>query len=116
MKLNRFALLMVMALLLVGTMGAVVIRTGIAAANSVEDSETPIGGDALTQASTAALDHLGSGRVTETELGDEQGYYEVEVTLEDGRQVDVHLDENFNILSQESDAGLPDDLGETNDH
>ena len=33
------------------------------------------------------------GTVTETGVGDDEGYYEVQVTLDDGSQVDVHLDE-----------------------
>ena len=30
-------------------------------------------------------------------------YYEVEVTREDGTQVDVQLDENFNVVATEGD-------------
>jgi hypothetical protein len=61
------------------------------------EKETPITGSDLEQASAAALDHLGEGRVTDTEVGDEESYYEVEVTLDDGTQVDVQLDESFNM-------------------
>jgi hypothetical protein len=42
---------------------------------------------------------VGGGTVTETEVGDEQGYYEVEVTRADGSRLDVHLDERFAVLS-----------------
>ena len=107
LKLNRFMAPMILVLLLVGALGAIVIR--IAVANGADDGEPPITGDALTQASAAALDYLGGGRVTETEVGDEDGYYEVEVTFDDGRQVDVHLDQNFNVLGQEADAETPGD-------
>jgi len=72
------------------------------------DSETPITGDALERASEAALAHTGSGRVTDTEAGDEEGAYEVEVTLDDGTQVDVHLDADFNVIGDEAE-GAPDD-------
>jgi uncharacterized membrane protein YkoI len=76
----------------------------IAGAGGDDDgSEKPIAGDALDKASAAALDHTGGGRVTETEVGDEEGYYEVEVTRGDGSQVDVHLDRGFNVLSQAGD-------------
>jgi hypothetical protein len=68
-----------------------------------DENETPISGDALTKATEAALAHTGGGRVTETEVGDEDSYYEVEVTLGDGRQVDVQLDEDFKVVSSESD-------------
>ncbi len=33
--------------------------------------------------------------VTGTEVGDEESYYEVEVTKADGSQVDVQLNDNF---------------------
>ncbi len=68
-----------------------------------DETEVPITGTALEKASAAALAYTGGGRVTETEVGDEESYYEVEVTLEDGSQVDVQLDEDFNVVSSESD-------------
>ena len=58
---------------------------------------------ALDQASEAALDHTGGGRVTGTEVGDEESFYEVEVTRDDGSQVDVQLDESFNVVGDEAD-------------
>jgi hypothetical protein len=68
------------------------------------DSDEPITGPALEQASRAALDHLGEGRVTDTEVGDEESYYEVEVTLDDGTEIDVQLDENFNVVGSEAEG------------
>ena len=47
--------------------------------------------------------HRRGSRVTETEVGDEESYYEVEVTLDDGSQVDVQLDEQFNVVGGEAD-------------
>ena len=82
---------------------------GIAAASGGDDNEAPITGDALDKASTAALEHTGEGRVTETEVGDEESYYEVEVTLDDGSQVDVQLDRQFNVVSNEVDHDDVDD-------
>jgi hypothetical protein len=76
---------------------------GIAVAGGGADNEAPITGDALDKASAAALDHTGEGRVTETEVGDEESYYEVEVTLDDGSQVDVQLDRSFNVVGSEGD-------------
>ena len=67
------------------------------------DDDQPITGAAREQASAAALQHTGGGRVTETEVGDEESYYEVEVTLDDGSQVDVQLDQNFHVVGQKSD-------------
>ncbi len=86
------------AVMLLAVGGAVVATTG------GDDDEVPITGDALERASSAALEHLGEGRVTETEVGDEESYYEVEVTLEDGTQVDVQLDEGFNVVGSETDG------------
>ena len=76
---------------------------GIAAANSPDTggddaSDTPITSPDLERASAVALEHTGGGRVTGTEVGDEESYYEVEVTLDDGSQVDVQLDEGFNVV------------------
>lgn len=74
-----------------------------------DDNESPITGDALRSASDAALAHTGEGTVSETEVGDEDSYYEVEVTLESGRQVDVQLDEDFNVVDVHDDIESPDD-------
>jgi hypothetical protein len=85
---------------------AAAIGGGIAAtAGAGGDEDTPpITGSDLDRASAAALEATGEGRVTETEAGDEEGAYEVEVTLDDGSQVDVHLDEDFNVISSENDG------------
>jgi hypothetical protein len=68
------------------------------------ETETPITGDALTRASAVALDYTGEGTVTGTEVGDEDSYYEVEVTLENGNQVDVQLDEDFAVVDSTTDS------------
>lgn len=70
--------------------------------------EKAIAGDARSQAISAALKHTGGGNATETEVGDEEGAYEVEVSRADGSQVDVHLNSDFKVISQVSD----DDSGE----
>ena len=49
-----------------------------------DEVDTPISGSDLERASAAALVAAGGGRVTGTEVGDEESYYEVEVTLDDG--------------------------------
>lgn len=85
------------------------LEAGDADEDEAEGEDTPITGEALDRASAAALEYLGDGRVTDTEVGDEEGYYEIEVTLDDGSQVDVHLDENFNILGQEAETGSDND-------
>jgi hypothetical protein len=78
--------------------------TGVAVASGDGDGrDVPITGGALDQASAAALAHTGPGRVTGTEVGDEESYYEVEVTLDSGAQIDVQLDQNFNFVSSSAD-------------
>jgi uncharacterized membrane protein YkoI len=89
-------------------------RATTAGAGGSDDREPAITGDALQRASAAALAHLGGGRVTDTEAGDEESYYEVEVTLDDGSQVDVQLDENFNVVGDETE-GADDDGPEGED-
>ena len=90
------------------------IGAGIAIGAGGRDSDEPITGTALTRATDAALAHTGGGRVTDTEAGDEEGAYEVEVTLDDGSQVDVHLDASFDVLGDEAE-GANDDEGAGDD-
>jgi uncharacterized membrane protein YkoI len=73
-------------------------------------AEQPITGPSLERASQAALAHVGGGKVTETETGDEEGFYEVEITRPDGGQVDVHLDRNFHVLGTEDEGATEDGL------
>lgn len=84
--------------------GLAIAGAGIAAAGGGDDSEGPIPAADLDRASAAALEATGGGEVTETEVGDEESYYEVEVTLDDGSQVDVQLDQSFEVVSQENDG------------
>jgi uncharacterized membrane protein YkoI len=98
--------------LITGTVIAALAVGGVAIAGAAGDDddggERAIGGAALDRASAAALDHTGGGRVTETEAGDEESYYEVEVTRGDGSQVDVQLNRDFEVVGSEGD----DDRGE----
>ena len=91
-------------LLIGGLVGIGIIAGASAAIASSDDAEEPITGIALERASAAAIEHAGGGTVTETEVGDEDSYYEVEVTLDDGRQIDVQLDEQFNVVGDEVDT------------
>jgi hypothetical protein len=94
--------------------GAIVIgaSAGIATAGGGDDSEPALTGSDLARASAAALDHTGEGTVTGTEVGDEESYYEVEVTLDDGSQIDVQLDKSFAVVGDavdhEDDEGSGD--------
>jgi hypothetical protein len=76
---------------------------GIAWATGAGDDDQPLTGSARERAITAALRHTGGGTVTETEVGDDGAAYGVEVRLSDGSQVEVSLDEGFNVIGQERD-------------
>jgi uncharacterized membrane protein YkoI len=80
-----------------------------AAGGDDDGSEQAITGSALDRASEAALQATGGGEVTETEVGDEESYYEVEVTKDDGSEVDVQLDRGFKVVGQDADRGEADD-------
>jgi uncharacterized membrane protein YkoI len=99
--------------LIAGTVTGVLAAGGVAIAGATggddDATDRAITGSALDRASAVALDHTGGGRVTGTEVQDEEGYYEVEVTRDDGSQVDVHLDRQFNVLNS---AGDRDGSGE----
>lgn len=68
-----------------------------------DGSGTPVTGSELDRASAVALDATGGGQVTGSEKNDEEGYYEIEVTRDDGTQVDVHLDRNLDVLDASAD-------------
>lgn len=92
-------------------LGAAVVALGAAGGGAAlasggddDATETPITGSALERAKAAALAHTGGGEVTGTEIGDEESLYEVEVTLDDGSQVDVQLDEGFEVVGSERDG------------
>jgi uncharacterized membrane protein YkoI len=77
--------------------------TAIAAGARDDDAtERPISGDALEKAKAAALGDT-PGRVTGTEVGDEESLYEVEVTRPDGSQADIQLDREFRVVSSATD-------------
>jgi uncharacterized membrane protein YkoI len=96
---------------------ALATATGVAVAASAASDDAgddqPITGAALEQASDAALAHTGGGQVTDTEVDDEESYYEVEVTLADGTEVDVQLDESFNVVGDKTDRN--DGTGDADD-
>ena len=99
---------------LIAGLGVVVVvgagaGIGVAATSDDDEAERPITGAELERASEAALDHTGGGRVTDTEVDDEESKYEVEVTLDDGTQVDVQLDEEFTVVGVENDDQPDDD-------
>jgi uncharacterized membrane protein YkoI len=102
---------------LIGAVVAVVgaLSAGIAIA-AAGDDEQPLTGSTLERATDAALAHTGGGTVVETETGDDGAAYSVEVQLGDGSQVEVNLDESFEVIGQEADDDGPgDDEGSGDD-
>jgi hypothetical protein len=86
---------------------------GVRAAAESGDDDRPLKGRNYDRATSAALNHLGGGTVTKTEIGDageaetEPGddgeAYEVDVRRDDGTQVAAELDSNFNVTGTEAD-------------
>ncbi len=72
--------------------------------DAATDDDAPLTGKTLDQASKAALAAAGGGTVTDTSVSDDADHaYEVEVTLDNGDQVDVDLDEAFKVVRQDLD-------------
>lgn len=93
--------------------GIVAGGVGIAGASSGADgdNDVPITGEALEQATAAALAETGGGEVTETEVENEGNTaYEVEITMDDGTVLEVEMDADFNVLAVEDETNEgPDD-------
>ena len=90
--------------------GGAAIAIGSSGSGDDEGTQKAITGDALQKASDVALAHTGGGKVTETEVNDEESYYQVEVTTDKGQQ-DVQLDRNFNVVSSKDDSGSGENEG-----
>jgi len=61
--------------------------------------DAPISADERSSAEQAALAEVGSGTVTELDRSDDADHaWEVEVTTDDGRDIDIELDANFTVV------------------
>ncbi len=98
------------AVVIAGTVGG-----AFAIAGDDDAQERPIPAADLEQAERAALEETGGGTVTGTEVDDEESKYEVEVTLDDGTQVDVQLDPDFEVVGTESDGNEDESGGAESD-
>jgi uncharacterized membrane protein YkoI len=89
---------------------------GIAYANGA-DSEEQLTGPEAEKAKSAAIAAVGGGTVTEVERddGNGTGAFEVEVIRDDGSQLEVHLDGDYNVVGQEPDEDGPNDNDGPND-
>ena len=81
--------------------GVIAAATGMGIAATGDDE--PLTGSTLDKAVDAALQETGGGAVVETEVGDDGAAYSVEIRLDDGRQVEVNLDANFDVIGSEVD-------------
>ena len=98
-----------------GAAAAAVLTLGGAGIAYATDDDKQATGPKGEEAKSAALESTNGGRVTGTEVGDEEGYYEIEVTRDDGSQVDVHLDRDLKVLATSADHDDPDDDDGPND-
>jgi hypothetical protein len=89
---------------------------GIAYANG-GDSEEQLSGPEAQKAKSAAIAAVGGGTVSEVERddGNGTGAFEVEVTREDGSQLEVHLDSDYDVVGQQADEDGPNDKDGPND-
>jgi hypothetical protein len=89
---------------------------GIAYANG-GDPEEQLTGPEAQKAKSAAIEAVGGGTVTEVERddGDGTGAFEVEVTRDDGSQLEVHLDGDYNVVGQVPDEDGTNDKDRSND-
>ena len=82
--------------------------------NGADSEKRPTGLDAQ-KAKSAAIAAVGGGTLTDLERDDgDDGYgtnggYEIEVKREDGTQVEVHLDGDYDVVGQEADEDGPND-------
>ncbi len=83
---------------------------GIAYANG-GDSEEQVTGPEAQKAKSAAIAAVGGGTVTEVERddGNGTGAFEVEVARDDGSQLEVHLDGDYNVVGRQADEDGPND-------
>jgi uncharacterized membrane protein YkoI len=89
---------------------------GIAYANG-GDSEEQLTGPEAQKAKSAAIAAVGGGTVTEVERddGNGTGAFEVEVTRDDGSQLEVHLDGGYDVVGQQADEDGPNDKDDPTD-
>ena len=79
---------------------------GVAVANDGDGGG--LVGDTRERAVAAALEYTGGeGTVTETEIGDDGARYEVEIRMDDGTQIEVQLNADFEVIGSEDDDDGP---------
>lgn len=70
-------------------------------------SADEVRGDERSRVETAAVAAAGGGRVSDVEKSDNPGEaYEVEVRLEDGRELDLTLDDDLKVIERDTDDAV----------
>lgn len=87
------------------------LAAGFGFAASDRDDQ-PLEGTQFEQASRVALEATGGGVVVDSEAGDGDAAFEIEIRRPDGSQVEVRLDSDFVVLGTEPDDDVP---GESED-
>jgi hypothetical protein len=101
--------------LLVGLVIAGLAAGGAAFAATTGGREEPLAGTALDRATRAALERTGGGTVIETDTGEGGAAYAVEVRLDDGRVIEVLLNERFAVIAEHVDEDGHSDRNESDE-
>ena len=97
---QKWYALAAMGLLVAG--GAGIAGAASSGQDGGEGSGASAGSATVARAAVAAIAHVGGGEVTEFEVDDEaNSLYEVEVRGADGREHEVLLDRDFNVVDSE---------------
>ena len=105
---TKFGIAAAAALVVTGVASGVAIAGGSDPSDPTSD-DVPLTGTTLQQASQAALDATGGGKVISSEEGNEGIAYELEIRTTDGTTVEVQLDKSFTVTHQQVDT--PDQGG-----
>ena len=99
---------------IIATTAAVVVAVGAGGAVWATAAGADVSGTDRDRVGNAAVQAVGGGTVLDVETGDDPGEaYEVEVRKADGSEVDVALDKDLKVLTQEAEAA--DDATDTPD-
>ena len=88
---------------IIPTLAAVAV-IGVGGTVWTASAQDDVQGSERDRVASAAVEAAGGGTAVEVEASDDRGEaYEVEVRMDDGREVDVTLDENLKQVSQDND-------------
>jgi flagellar biosynthesis/type III secretory pathway M-ring protein FliF/YscJ len=91
-------------LMIAGAIAAVVVVLLVVYLASRGGGEVPLTGEVRQKAIDAAVAEVGEGEITGAEEGNDGTAYEVEIIPPDGIELEVRIDEDFNVVEV-----VPDD-------